>query len=181
MTIGPVAAWRNRNAGWLPDLPGIEVAHTKVYGYIEHADDGLRVVASVHLAPGRRRIPAALLRDRRVPLRITVNGDEVFAGLVSPVAAVAAEAPSEHADAARFNSEALRLPGSGWDPLGDGDARLPCIEVAGVQIYGYVEDFVDGLRLVVSLHLDGDIAPELLRGDLVPVRIAVNAVQVFAA
>lgn len=183
MMIGSTAARYNRNAGWglAAGLPCIEVARTAVYGYVEPTSDGLRLVTSVHLGTP---LPKMLAQDGLVPLRIVVNGHEIFDGLFPQSATTTTEAMPLEPAAARFNSAALRLPGSGWDPLGDGGAALPCLEVAGVQVYAYAEDYDakgDRLRLVASLHLDGDIAPELLRGDLVPVRIAVNGIQVFAA
>lgn len=165
----------------MPTLPCIEVARVKVFGYVEAVEDGLRLATSVHLG---RRLPRALARDGLAELRISVNGTDVFEGLFAQSSHIADEVRPEQANAARHNREAELFGGSGYDPNGEGGAPLPCIQVAGTQVYGYVEGFGDRLRLVASVHLDGgdeEIPPELLRGDLVPVRVAVNGIQVFAA
>lgn len=84
--------------------------------------------------------------------------------------------------AAKYNRDAAFYPGSGTSP--DDEAPLPSIEVAGALVNVYVEDDGDeGLRLVVSLHLDAEcgIPDAMLRDDLVPVRVNVNGEEVFFA
>lgn len=72
------------------------------------------------------------------------------------------------AHAPRLNAEAIYHPYQPSEHADDTDG-LPCIEIAGVQVYAYV-DRATG-ELAVSLHLDGDTE---VWGDNVPVRIGIG-------
>lgn len=69
-----------------------------------------------------------------------------------------------------FNHAARFLPADPEDPT-----RLPCIEVAGVQVYAYIRDGV----LRVSVHLDTTDEALLRPDNTVATRVIVGDRTVF--
>lgn len=86
--------------------------------------------------------------------------------------------------ARKYNTAAVMLPPDPTDvgplePFDDGGGTLPAIQLAGMQVYLYVDDA--GI-VRVSLHLDGgdeEIPAWLNPGSLVPVRVEVNDTVVY--
>lgn len=93
---------------------------------------------------------------------------------------VAAKHQAEHPEVwgAQVTRERAANQAATYHPMTDADTK-PCIEIAGAQVYAYVEDGY----LRVSVDLD-TVESWLLRDDsgelLVPIRIAVGAEDVWA-
>jgi hypothetical protein len=138
--------------------------HGVMVQHRDGADGPVRTIVIAPVADGRYRLSRTWLA------MITGWGPEEVDEALGAVGAAAAEC----------NSQAVFHPGSGQSLTTDA-APLPCIEVAGAVVYAYVEDDDEGLRLVVSVHLDGDIPEALLREGNVPLTVTVNSEDVFVA